>query len=240
MKKIIALNWKMNTIMCFKKYVNVLNENKNNEIIVIPSFLDFLPLKDMVINLDCDCKIGVQDVSEHQGGAFTGEVSAEILTRYGVDVSLVGHSERRQNFNENQKIITNKITMLQKYGICPIYCIGESLDLKESGKTLEFLENQINNEISNQILNNEIIIAYEPIWSIGTGVIPKMEEIFDTIDGIKNILNKNFDISCQIKILYGGSVNDANCSEILALSNVDGVLVGGASLDLEKLTKMIK
>lgn len=239
MRKIIALNWKMNTIMCFKKYVNLLNENKNNEIFVLPSFLDFLPLKDMVVNLDCDCKIGVQDVSQHDEGAFTGEVSAKILSKYGVDACLVGHSERREGFNENGEIVSNKINKLQENSITPIYCIGESLSIKEAGDTLDFLEKQIINELNEGVINNGIIIAYEPIWSIGTGIVPTIENISDTIFGIQNILKNKFNLKTLPKILYGGSVNDNNSTEILSLDNVGGVLVGGASLDLDKLINII-
>ena len=180
--------------------------------------------------------IGAQNISQHNEGPFTGEISCHSLSDLSIDFCIVGHSERRQIFYENNTDINLKTQNLISKKIIPIVCIGETLEEKEKGKTNEVLQKQLQEGISLFSKSNNTLIAYEPIWAIGTGLTPSYKEINLTHDFIRNHEKrfKNF------KILYGGSVNASNAKEILSLSNVDGVLVGGASLKSDEFSNIIK
>jgi len=166
--------------------------------------------------------LGAQNIHHEAGGAFTGEISGAMLRDAGVEYVLVGHSERRTYNNETDELVAKKIKAALESGIVPVLCIGESLTERESGKTNDVLARQLGSIPS----EGEIIVAYEPVWAIGTGLVASTQQIRDTHAFIRSVVD--------FPILYGGSANEKNASEILAIENVDGLLVGGASLCPEK------
>jgi triosephosphate isomerase len=179
--------------------------------------------------------LGGQDCSIFDSGAYTGEISALMLKENNCQFCILGHSERRQLFNETNENIQLKIKKLINQNINPIICIGETMAEKKQELTKEILINQIESSFPSNSSNNEIIIAYEPIWAIGTGLMPTMEEINEIHKFIKNEI-KNFK---NYKVLYGGSVKSNNSSDIMNLTHVDGVLVGGSSLDPNEFIKIL-
>ncbi|MFL2543101.1 MAG: triose-phosphate isomerase [Alphaproteobacteria bacterium] len=180
--------------------------------------------------------VGAQNVSQHKDGAFTGEISAESLSDLNVDFCIVGHSERRQIFNEKNDTIYFKSENLINKNFIPIICIGETLEEKENGKTNDILEEQLKKCIPSSSNFQNTIIAYEPVWAIGTGLTPSIEEIDKTHQFIRGH-NSKFN---KFNILYGGSVKANNVKEITSLLNVNGALIGGASLKSEEFTKIIQ
>ena len=180
--------------------------------------------------------VGSQNVSEHEEGAYTGEISVRSLIETNVDFCIVGHSERRQIFKEKNQDINLKSERLVANNVIPIICIGETLEQKEKGITNTVLEEQLMNSIPSSSTFENTIIAYEPVWAIGTGLTPTIDEIDETHRFIRSH-NDQFN---KYKILYGGSVKASNAKEITHLANVDGALIGGASLKSEEFTKIIQ
>ncbi len=228
---LIVLNNKCNlTKEKFLKYQQDLEgiEDKN-QIILCPSNL-YLSLFDSK-----KIELGSQNVSKDSIGAYTGEIAAEQLASFNVKYCIVGHSERRIHQKETSKEINEKIKRLISNKITPIYCIGETKEERATGKYKEVLRNLLKEELAT--LEDEekkkIIIAYEPIWSIGTGLIPTPEEINNSIDLVREILPNN-------KIIYGGSVNDKNIDILKKISKTDGYLLGGLSLEIENLKKFLE
>ncbi len=208
-------------------------KNKNNQLIICPSFTNLFLFNDQNYNL------GAQNISEYEKGAYTGEINGEQLQNLNCKYVIIGHSERRKYFNENNKILLNKITQALKNNLKIIFCIGESLEEYKANQTKEILQNQITsifNSLDLKQLNN-IIIAYEPIWAIGTGLIPSLKEIEENIYFIKKLNYQNYHLN--LFVLYGGSVDENNINDLKTISNLDGYLIGGASLSLEKLKKII-
>lgn len=218
MKKWVVANWKMNgSQSLLNAYKNVFSNL--DSLIVCPPFVY---MDKFGINL------GAQNVHYLQKGAYTGEISAQMLADVGVNYCLVGHSERRQFFNESNDLVKAKALQCQEVGIVPIICIGESLNEYLNGKTIQVLSQQLNNCLPS---SSKFWVAYEPLWAIGTGKTPTVSEITAVHDMLRSHLPNTV-------LLYGGSVNSANAAEIFTISNVDGVLVGGASLDIETITKI--
>ena len=182
---------------------------------------------------------GVQDVSQfEQDGAYTGEVSANMLKDISADFVLVGHSERRQYFAENSELLTKKIQNALQAGLRPIYCVGENLQERESNQEKEVISVQLS--VLDQLITENIIIAYEPVWAIGTGKVATEAQITDMHQHIyQHLLSKQINTD-NITVLYGGSVNAENALTILNLPRVDGALVGGASLKIEQFRHIIK
>ncbi|MDA9231417.1 triose-phosphate isomerase [Rickettsiales bacterium] len=176
--------------------------------------------------------LGGQDCAANEEGAFTGDISAKMLKDAGCKYVIIGHSERRQYHSEDNSLINSKSLTALNQGLKPIICIGESLQLRQEGKYLDFIKEQIHHSIPKDIDIKDLIIAYEPIWSIGTGKIPSISDIAEVVDSIYNDISQNEEFSRvkNIRILYGGSVNLDNSAEILAINNISGLLVGGASL----------
>ncbi|PPR47482.1 MAG: Triosephosphate isomerase [Alphaproteobacteria bacterium MarineAlpha5_Bin9] len=231
-KKIIISNWKSNGSLRFlKKYLQKIKINKRNSLIILcpPSpFINSINTKKLFK--------GSQDCSIYPKGAYTGENNIDILKDIGCDFCIVGHSERRKYFREDSKIIFHKVNICIKSEITPILCIGETLKQKKLKQTKLVIRKQIINSIPKNIKTNNIIIAYEPRWAIGTGLVPKLKEISDIHLFIKKNVLKNM----NFKVLYGGSVNSSNSSDILNLRGVDGLLVGGASKDISEFNKILK
>ncbi|MBO5103334.1 MAG: triose-phosphate isomerase [Clostridia bacterium] len=180
--------------------------------------------------------VGLQNVSQFEVGAFTGEISAKMQKDISVDFCLVGHSERRQYFNETNEVISDKILRLQQNDILPVLCIGESLEQFEANKTKQVLSQQIKKCTSNLDATKDVILAYEPVWAIGTGKSASLDYIDEICGFIKSEFLKLHNKNCSV--LYGGSVNPQNSADIANLKNVDGVLVGGASQDANKFMQI--
>ena len=170
-----------------------------------------------------------QNVSNEESGAFTSQLSAEMLKDCGAEYCLIGHSEARQFLNETNEVIKQKFDQLIEESIKPILCIGEPLQIREATKTIDYLKEQLDLIDSDQ---DNLIIAYEPIWSIGTGLVPEMDDIQLAIDAIRSKFRK------PVKVLYGGSVNSSNASIIMDKTDIDGLLVGGASLNPKEFGKI--
>ncbi len=223
--KIIAANWKMNGSEELMKEFSQLTCAKHNDIIICPPFTLLDSAKKLLPNF---IKIGAQNCSEEDKGAFTGEISASMLREKSVSYVLIGHSERRTLFKETDDVIFKKVEAAIKSELTPIVCIGETLSEKEANKTLQVLDSQINGSLAKIEPHEQVIVAYEPVWAIGTGLTPNENEIKETHLYIKTKLNQQFD--ADTPILYGGSANSENCSQIISIDNVGGLLVGGASL----------
>lgn len=218
MKKWVVANWKMNgSQSLLNAYKNVFSNL--DSLIVCPPFVY---MNKLGINL------GAQNVHHLPKGAYTGEISAQLLADVGVNYCLVGHSERRQFFNESDDLVKSKAEQCQEVGIVPIICIGESLSEYLNGKTTQVLSQQLDNCLPSA---SKFWVAYEPLWAIGTGKTPTMSEITAVHDMLRSHLPNTV-------LLYGGSVSSANAEEIFTINNVDGVLIGGASLDIEIITKI--
>ena len=234
--KIIVANWKLNGSFEFiKRYLEAIHSKtsfSNNKcgIICPPSIY----LQYCYINIP-PLHLGAQDCSIFNSGPYTGEVSALMLKENNCQFCIVGHSERRQIFNQSNQQVSLKADNLIHNKINPIICIGETLDEKNKGLTKEVLQKQILNSFPKNSSIQYVIIAYEPIWAIGTGLTPSFKEIEGIHSFIKNEI-KNF---TNYKILYGGSVNSENAKDIMDLENVDGVLVGGSSLDSSEFIKIL-
>lgn len=225
---IIALNNKSN--LNKNEFINYLKELEDinfNKIILCPTHIN-IPL----FNLE-NVELGSQNVSKYEVGAHTGEVSASILKSYGVKYSIVGHSERRED-GESLIDTKEKIKRLLEQDITPILCVGETKDQRENGTYLDYILIELKEATKDLSIDqiNKIIIAYEPIYSIGTGIIPTNEKIEEVITKIKE--------KYQNKVLYGGSVNEENISTINTISTIDGYLLGGISLKTNNLKELIK
>ena len=218
MSKLIVANFKMNgTKTSIQKWFDTFSSTNNisNEIIVaLPSVF----LRDFSDN---KISIAAQNVASYDSGAYTSQVSAQMLKDSNIKYSIIGHSESREYFNETNRDIFEKYTQLIKNSINPIICIGESLKIREDNMFASFITEQL--DLFKNV-EEELIIAYEPIWAIGTGLTPTNKDINEASVLIRELCN-------NVKILYGGSVNGENASNLLNNSNIDGVLVGGASLD---------
>ncbi len=238
--KLIVSNWKMNLNIknSIKIITNMASLNlpklRNCKNIICPQFL-LIP-KILEITKDKDIILGSQDCHYEEKGAFTGDSSIEMIKSYNCKYSIIGHSERRQYYNESNENVHKKATILQKNKLTPIICIGESLDQRKKNIHLNVLSKQIVECIPKEL--KDIVIAYEPIWSIGTGITPSSDEILEVISFIRNFLKKN-NFSDKSSILYGGSVNSANIDLIISASKADGVLIGGASIETNEINKIL-
>ena len=185
-----------------------------------------------------------QNCSEHEQGAYTGEVSAKIIASLAVTYVIIGHSERRQYFNESDKILLQKIQQAQKQNLIPIFCCGEPLEIRENNEHFGFIRSQLENCIFHLSADEakNLVIAYEPIWAIGTGKTASQEQAQEVHSFIRNEIAKkyNSEIAEGISILYGGSVNAKNAQELFSCKDIDGGLVGGASLKADEFVTIIK
>lgn len=230
-------NWKMNqTYSSILVFMNKIREeiigNPDIVPIICPSYIHIDQVNSYTDNNNFF--IGAQNVCEFEPGAFTGEISISMLKDSGVDYVILGHSERRHIFSETDKQINRKLNAVMNGGLQPILCIGEKLDDRKKGNTNNILKDQLESAFYNlDNLNSISIIAYEPVWAIGTGIAADIDTIEETHQTIRSLLKDYGFQSDSISILYGGSVTLANCSEIFQLDTVDGFLIGGASLNAE-------
>ncbi len=180
-------------------------------------------------------KLGGQDCSAENNGSFTGDISADMLNKVGCQYVILGHSERRSYHFETDEIVSKKVQMALSKSLTPIICVGESKEVRDSQNHLEFVCKQVLNSVPKNVAFNRLIIAYEPIWSIGTGVLPSLAQISEMNLAIKKLVEENFSgFAKEVFVLYGGSVNSANSGEILKADGVAGLLVGKASLDAKE------
>lgn len=240
-KKIIAGNWKMNldknqVVDLIENIItNPINQFSDNHklMILAPSFvyLESILAKTKNVNY---IKIAAQNCSEHQIGAYTGEVAASMLKSIGVEYCIVGHSERRQYYHERDEVLLQKVNQILQQNIAPIFCCGEPLSIREDDSYFSFIEQQLNDVIFKLDENDfrKIIIAYEPIWAIGTGKTASDVQTQEVHQFIRELIKNKFnnEIAEQTTILYGGSVNATNAAQLFNQKDIDGALVGGASL----------
>ncbi|MBK5253088.1 MAG: triose-phosphate isomerase [Peptostreptococcaceae bacterium] len=240
MRKIfIAGNWKMNkTTASAKKFANVLKSNKMHDEVELAVIAPYTQLQTLVSVLqNRPVMVGAQNVFQETSGAYTGEISIDMLKEIDIDCCIIGHSERRQYFNETDDIVNKKLKLLLENDIRPIMCVGETLDIRKAGNAVGHIRSQLKNGLadinSDDIMNTTI--AYEPIWAIGTGETASPEQAEEICLEIRNFLNEKYGemIAEEVIIQYGGSVKPENAEHILIKPNIDGALIGGASLDVD-------
>jgi len=248
-KKIVAGNWKMNNekatsktlVKDIKKSIKGLNL-KNTHVIIAPPFV-FLQQIAKKIN-DSGLEIAAQNMHQADSGAFTGEISAEMLTSINVKTVILGHSERREYFGETDEILAEKVDAALKHELEIIFCFGEVLEDRKSGNHFKVVESQIKKALFH--LNSDdwkhIILAYEPVWAIGTGETATPEQAQEMHAFIRELVAERYlsDVAEEVSILYGGSVKPANAQEIFSKQDVDGGLIGGAALNADDFTSIIK
>ncbi len=248
-KQIAAANWKMNlTLQESVKLVDNLlkqpGELKNHQLIVFGVPFPFLQAVKQKINGKRNYFISAQNCHFQKSGAYTGEVSAEMLKSIGVDYVIIGHSERREYFNENHQMISEKIKLCLQHGLKPIFCCGEPLSIREAQTQNEHVEKQLRESLFHLSEENltDFVIAYEPIWAIGTGKTASSAQAQEMHLHIRNIMADQFgyEVAGNLSILYGGSVKASNAKEIFSEKDVDGGLVGGSSLIADEFAEIIK
>ena len=244
-KKVIAGNWKMN--MLPNETISMITEltplvkDTNNEVILCVPYTDLFYA--LLTAQDTNIKIGAQNMHWEEKGAYTGEVSGKMLKSIGVEYVIIGHSERRQYFAETDETVNKKIKAAFANELKPIVCVGETLEQKEAGITEKIITNQtklaLEGLTKEQVQNT--IIAYEPIWAIGTGKTATSEDANNSIKAIRNEIAKIYgdEVAQNVIIQYGGSVKSSNAKELFTTSDIDGGLVGGASLKAEEFSKIV-
>lgn len=244
-KKVIAGNWKMNMLpdeaIRFISELEPLVQKTENEVVLCVPYTDLFYA--LLTAQNTNIRIGAQNMHWEETGAYTGEISGKMLKAIGVEYVIIGHSERRQYFSETDETVNKKIKSAFKYGLKPIVCVGETLEQREEGKAKEIVTDQIEKDLAG-LTDEQVastIIAYEPIWAIGTGKTATSEdanEMTKTIrEKISNIYGQN--IADRVIIQYGGSVKSSNAKELFSMSDIDGGLVGGASLKVEEFSKIV-
>lgn len=235
-KKIVVANLKMNlNIGEISNYLKEINEKIESPNVVICPTSIYIPYF-----LNKNFSVGIQNIYSKNEGAFTGEISPRQAISMGIRYAIIGHSERRNYFEEKDSMINEKVKASLEQKITPIFCIGETIEQKSMLRTERVLKQQILMGLRDMKKDDleKVYIAYEPVWSIGSGEIPTNLEIERIVEYIKLIVSKEFDYS-DIKVLYGGSVNEKNISELNQIKNLSGYLVGGASLDPNKLLSIV-
>ena len=240
MRKIVAGNWKMNgnreSLLEIKKISEEFS-GSDVDIVVCPPFTLLSAAKEIAEKIF----IGAQNLHQENSGAYTGEISAGMLKDLDITHAIIGHSERRTECGETNEVVAHKVKTLLEKKLNAIICIGESESDRKEDKTLAVLKQQIHGSLKDSTDSENIIMAYEPIWAIGTGLTPSLAEISTTHDSIRlNLLEVYGPSASNIPILYGGSVNGLNASEIFSVENVNGALVGGASLYFDTFSPIVK
>ncbi len=233
-KPIIAGNWKMNNTasqgVALVKEIAPLVEGANCDVVVCVPAINIPAVGEAIKGTNI--KLGAENVHFAQKGAYTGEISVEMLKEYDVEYVIIGHSERRQYFGETDETVNKRTLAALEGGLTPIVCIGESLEERETGKTEEVLATQIHEGLKGIEDITKIVVAYEPVWAIGTGKTATAKQANETIAFIRKTIGETFCPKCAaaLRIQYGGSMNAGNCKELMAMEEIDGGLIGGASL----------
>ncbi|MBR6687615.1 MAG: triose-phosphate isomerase [Clostridia bacterium] len=243
-KPIIAGNWKMN--MTPSQGVQLVEELKPlvadatcDVVVCVPA--THLHAVGQAVK-GSNIKLGAQNVHFAKSGAYTGEISCDMLKELGVEYVIIGHSERRQYFGETDQTVNKRTLAALENGLTPIVCVGESLEERESNKTEEVLLRQITEDLKGVENIPDLVIAYEPIWAIGTGVTATKEQANETIGYIRSVIAKTFCPKCaaKVRIQYGGSMKPSNASELMGMEEIDGGLIGGASLKAVDFSQIVK
>lgn len=237
MKKIFAANWKLfknpHETRAFFNAFKTVSHHATGELIFFPSAICLEAASDTLKG--SNIRFGAQNCYTQVQGAFTGENSAQVVKDLGASYVLIGHSERRQIFGETDLQISEKVTLIQDLGLIPMLCIGETLEEREAAHTFRILETQLELGLSKADKTKPLVIAYEPVWAIGTGKVATPEQVADTHTDVFNILKG---LGFTTPILYGGSVKPDNAKKLLEQPHVSGFLVGGASLEVESFLKI--
>lgn len=242
---IIAGNWKMNkTIKEATLFVESIKDSVKGtdvEVVLCTPYTLLQSVKEA--SKGTNIKLAAQNMHWEESGAYTGEISPLMLKEIGIDYCIIGHSERRQYFNETDETVNKKVHTALKHGIKPIICVGETLEQRENGETNEFVKSQVIKAFENVESNNvaDIVIAYEPIWAIGTGKTATSDEANAVIYQIREVIKELYgeEIYTEIRIQYGGSVKPSNVEEIMNQEDIDGALVGGASLKPDDFVQLV-
>ena len=244
-RKVIAGNWKMNMLpneamACIEQLAGLVKDTENEVILCVPYTDLFYSL---LTAQGTNIKIGAQNMHFEEKGAFTGEVSGPMLKSIGVEYVIIGHSERRQYFAETDETVNKKIKSALLNDLKPIVCVGETLEQRESGKAEEVFTTQTRKAFEGLSAEDakKVIIAYEPIWAIGTGKTATSEDANNSVKAIRNEIDKLYgaEVADEIIIQYGGSVKSSNAKELFTTSDIDGGLVGGASLKADEFAKIV-
>jgi triosephosphate isomerase len=250
---LIAGNWKLNldhleATHTVQKLAWLLQDAKHNfgdvEVVVLPSFTSIRSVQTLVDADKLDVKVGAQDISAQTSGAFTGEVSGAQLAKLNVSYVTVGHSERRDYHGETDAVVGAKVKAAFDHGITPILCIGEGLDIRKAGDQVAYTLAQLDGALEGLPADRakQLVVAYEPVWAIGTGEVATPADAQEVCGAIRGRLAELYDadVADAVRVLYGGSVKSGNIAAIMAEKDVDGVLVGGASLDPEEFAKIAR
>jgi len=225
-----------------KEFLPLVKGVEDRDVVLIPPFIALHPLGDALKNTSV--KLGAQDLFWEEKGAFTGEIAPSMLVDAGCAYAVIGHSERRQYFGETYQIVNKKVQAALQAGLIPIMCVGEDLAERETGKTFEVIKKQITEGLKGfQIDRSEqLVIAYEPIWAIGTGHTATPEQADEVQAFIRELIRRSWGkgIAAGLRIQYGGSVKPENMAEIMAMPDIDGALVGGASLEPVSFSRIVK
>ncbi|KQS32604.1 triose-phosphate isomerase [Dyadobacter sp. Leaf189] len=249
-KKIVAGNWKMNKVLdeavaLTSELVNMANDEVQNDaqIILCPPAIYLTTIKKYIENAP-NFSLAAQNCSDKVSGAFTGEISAQMLQSIGVEYVLIGHSERRQYFNESNAVLAEKVNVALANGVSPIFCCGESLQQRQNEDYIGFVKNQLTESLFHLSEADllKVVIAYEPIWAIGTGLTASALQAQEMHAALRQHIAAKYgeSVAEEISILYGGSVTAASAPELFASPDIDGGLVGGASLKSREFTNIIK
>jgi triosephosphate isomerase (TIM) len=249
-QKIVAGNWKMNktleeaNILASEILGMVADEVKGDVKVIFCTPFPYLTAIKNLLGNNSRISVGAQNCSEHEWGAYTGETSAPMLKSLGIPYVILGHSERRQYFGEDGKLLAKKIDVALKHGLTPIFCCGEPLEVRERNEHEKLVKQQVEEALFHLDPNavQKIVIAYEPVWAIGTGKTASSQQAQDMHAVIRKHIAAKYgqQVADEISILYGGSVNATNAKELFACADVDGGLVGGASLKSRDFTEVIK
>ncbi|MFI0464730.1 triose-phosphate isomerase [Saccharopolyspora sp. NPDC003752] len=246
---LIAGNWKMNlnhleAIALVQKVAFALPEKyfAKVEVAVLPPFTDIRSVQTLIDGDKLLLKHGAQDISEHESGAYTGDVSGPMLAKLGCSYVVVGHSERREYHAETDELVNKKVRATLKHGMSPILCVGEQLDVRESGGHVEHCTTQLINALKGLKAEQvrQVVVAYEPVWAIGTGKVATAADAQEVCGALRAALEEKYgkEIADEVRVLYGGSVKSSNIGDLIGQSDVDGALVGGASLNGDEFAKL--
>lgn len=241
-EKIVAANWKMyktpsECVTFLDKFLEIIPQKIQKQIFIFPSTLCLQNVEDFLEEMDSDLLTGAQNCHFEDEGAFTGETSPKVLKDMTVNAVLIGHSERRQYFKEDNELLAKKIKAVQNHNLIPMYCVGETLEQRKSNKTFDVLKEQLTIGLKHFDRKGSLIVAYEPVWAIGTGEVATPEQAQEAHEFIRKTLAEITGLNTY-KILYGGSVKPENAKELSSKKDIDGFLVGGASLKPESFAQI--
>ena len=248
---LMAGNWKMNVnhleaIALVQKLAFSLNDEDFEavEVAVLPPYTDLRSVQTLVDGDKLRLVYGAQDLSEHDAGAYTGEVSGAMLSKLGCTYVAVGHSERREHHREDDAVVNRKVQAALRHGLVPILCVGEGLDVRREGAQVPHTLAQLDGALAGVSAEQarSLVVAYEPVWAIGTGEVATPEDAQEVCSALRTRLAELYsgDLADGVRVLYGGSVKGSNVGGIMAQGDVDGCLVGGASLDVEDFVRIVR